>query len=212
MDSRAMVAEPTVFVVDDDPAMRESLRWLIESVGLAVETYGTARDFLRAYDGSRPGCLVLDVRMPGLSGLDLQDELAARRVRLPVIIITGFADVSMAVRALKAGAMDFIEKPFSDQDLLDRIRGAIDTDRSLREEQAEHERITALLASLTPREEEVRERVVEGKSNKTIAFELGLSEKTVEAHRKRVMQKLSAGSLADLIRLGGLPEEYKGKP
>ena len=207
-----MVAEPTVFVVDDDPAMRESLVWLIESVGIAVETYGSARDFLRTYEVSRPGCLVLDVRMPGLSGLDLQDQLAARKVSLPVIIVTGYADVPMAVRALKAGAVDFIEKPFSDQQLLDRIQDAIEADALFREEEAERERVAGQMASLTPREEEVRGRVVDGKSNKVIASELGVSAKTVEAHRKRVMQKLRAGSLADLIRMGRVAGDNKGKP
>jgi FixJ family two-component response regulator len=193
--------EPTVFVVDDDPAMRASLRWLIESVGLAVQTSSTAQEFLSTYDARSPGCLVLDVRMPGMSGLDLQAEMAARRIELPILIITGYAEVPIAVRAMKAGAFDFIEKPFSDQTLLDRIRKAITVDRNARREREELTSALQRLANVTPREHDVMDRVVAGKSNKVIAAELGLSMKTVEVHRKRVMDKMGAESLADLIRL-----------
>jgi FixJ family two-component response regulator len=193
--------EPIVFVVDDDPAMRASLRWLIESVGLAVRTASTAQEFLATYDPGSPGCLVLDVRMPGMSGLDLQAEMAARRIELPILIITGYAEVPIAVRAMKAGAFDFIEKPFSDQTLLDRIRKAISVDRNARREREEVSSALKRLSNVTRREHDVMDRVVAGKSNKVIAAELGLSMKTVEVHRKRVMDKMGAESLADLIRL-----------
>jgi FixJ family two-component response regulator len=200
-DAQEEIPQPTVFVVDDDPAMRASLRWLIESVGLAVQTSSTAQEFLSSYDPSAPGCLVLDVRMPGMSGLDLQAEMAARRIELPILIITGYAEVPIAVRAMKAGAFDFIEKPFSDQTLLDRIRKAITLDLNARREREELTAALKRLANVTPREHDVMDRVVAGKSNKLIAAELGLSMKTVEVHRKRVMDKMGAESLAELIRL-----------
>lgn len=193
--------EPTVFVVDDDPAMRASLRWLIESVGLAVTTCGDARAFLETYKGDRPGCLLLDVRMPGMSGLDLQAELSSRKITLPIVIITGYAEVPIAVRAMKAGAVDFIEKPFSDEDLLQRIRKAIALDAETRRIGAERRAIEERLNQLTARERDVLERVIRGKSNKVIASELKLSTKTVEAHRSHVMEKMQAASLAELIRL-----------
>jgi two-component system, LuxR family, response regulator FixJ len=195
------VAEPTVYVVDDDPAMRSSLRWLIESVGLVVRTCASAQEFLHTYQPSDPGCLVLDVRMPGMSGLDLQAELTARRIYIPVLIITGYAEVPLAVRAMKAGAFDFIEKPFSDQTLLDRIRAAIAQDGVSRRRRASRQVVQRRLRLLTARERDVLKGVVMGKSNKQIAAELRLSPKTVEVHRSRVMEKLKADSLADLIRL-----------
>lgn len=201
--------EPTVFVVDDDAAMRDSLRWLFGSVGLAVETFATAEEFLNACDPSRPGCLLLDVRMPGMSGLNLQDELAARHFTLPIIIITGFAEVATAVRALKTGAIDFIQKPFSDELLLERIRQAIDADRRVREAQAQHAEISERFALLSARERAVMELVVAGKANKVIAAELGLSAKTVEVHRANVMRKTGADSVADLVRRALF---LKGKP
>jgi FixJ family two-component response regulator len=201
VEAPEQIPQPTVFVVDDDPAMRASLRWLIESVGLAVQTSSTAQEFLNTYDPSSPGCLVLDVRMPGMSGLDLQAEMAARRIELPILIITGYAEVPIAVRAMKAGAFDFIEKPFSDQTLLDRIRKAISVDLNARREREELSAALKRLDNVTPREHDVMDRVVAGKSNKVIAAELGLSMKTVEVHRKRVMDKMGAESLADLIRL-----------
>jgi FixJ family two-component response regulator len=194
-------ADPTVYVVDDDPAMRSSLRWLIESVGLAVRTCASAQEFLRTYRSGDPGCLVLDVRMPGMSGLDLQQELAQRRIDLPILIITGYAEVPLAVRAMKAGAFDFIEKPFSDQTLLDRIRAAVSQDEVARRRRATREEVQARVRLLTTRERDVMNRVVTGKSNKVIAAELSLSTKTVEVHRSHVMEKLKADSLADLIRL-----------
>jgi len=197
----AMPPEPTVFVVDDDPAMRDSLCWLLQSVDLHVETYPSADAFLAAYDAGRPGCLVLDVRMPGMSGLNLQDELRARHIRLPIIMLSGHAEVPTAVRALKAGAIDFMEKPFSDELLLDRIRQAIDLDREQRDAEARRTAVAERYALLTPREREVMELVTAGKANKVIAAELGLSPKTVEVHRAAVMDKMRADSVADLVRM-----------
>jgi FixJ family two-component response regulator len=194
-------SNPTVYVVDDDPAMRSSLRWLIESVGFSVHTCGSAREFLATYRDGTPGCLVLDVRMPGMSGLDLQAELARQRINIPILIITGYAEVPLAVRAMKAGALDFIEKPFSDQTLLDRIRAAVARDEVARRRRSAREQVEARMRLLTQRERDVMERVITGKSNKLIAAELNLSMKTVEVHRAHVMEKLQAGSLADLIRL-----------
>jgi FixJ family two-component response regulator len=197
---------PTVYVVDDDPAMRSSLRWLIESVGLSVRTCSSAREFLATYRDGEPGCLVLDVRMPGMSGLDLQAELARQRISIPILIITGYAEVPLAVRAMKAGAFDFIEKPFSDQTLLDRIRAAVARDEVARRHRSAREQIEARMRLLTQRERDVMERVITGKSNKVIAAELNLSMKTVEVHRAHVMDKLQAASLADLIRLALLAD------
>lgn len=203
---------PTVYVVDDDPAMRSSLRWLIESVGLTVRTCSSAQEFLRTYEPTDPGCLVLDVRMPGMSGLDLQAELAKRKIRIPILIITGYAEVPLAVRAMKAGAFDFIEKPFSDQTLLDRIRAAVAHDELSRKRQAARAEVDARRRLLTARERDVLDRVVTGKSNKVIAAELQLSTKTVEVHRAHVMEKLKAGSLADLIRLSLLVDDDDENP
>jgi FixJ family two-component response regulator len=183
--------EAIVFVVDDDRAMRDSLRWLLESIGLTVRTYATAAEFLREHQPSQPGCLVLDVRMPGMSGLDLQAELVQRGAELPTIVVTGHAEVAMAVRAVKAGAIDFIEKPFSDQLLLDRVRQALEIDRQSREVRARREEARRRLASLSARE----------RANKEVAAALGLSTKTVEVHRAHVMSKMAVDSLAELIRV-----------
>lgn len=196
-----MNSEPTVFVVDDDQAMRNSLNWLIESIGMKVKTYSSADEFLNNYYPGRAGCLLLDVRMPGMSGLDLQVHLARQDSRLPVIIITGHGDVAMAVKAMKAGAVDFIEKPFHDEELLTSIRNALDFDEEQRTLQSQRAEIAARLAELTPREHEVMEMVTEGKANKEIASALGVSAKTVEAHRARVMDKMRASSLAELVRM-----------
>lgn len=207
-----MTAEPTVFVVDDDLAMRESLRWLIESVQLRVEVFSSSADFQKSYNPSRPGCLVLDVRMPGQSGLDLQKQLASRNIEIPIIIITGHADVPMAIRAMKQGAVDFIEKPFNDQVLLERIAQCIERDaeqRALREQQGQ---VQQRFASLTVREREVLTRIVGGKANKVVADELGLSPKTIEVHRASVMRKMEAQSLAELVRMTLLIEPRAGKP
>jgi FixJ family two-component response regulator len=204
--------EPTVFVVDDDRAMRESLSWLLDSVGLRVRSYATAADFLAEHDPAQPGCLVLDVRMPGMSGLDLQAELARRGVELPTIVITGHAEVSMAVRAVKAGAIDFIEKPFSDQLLLDRVRQALEIDLEAREVRRRREDARRRLATLTAREREVLNLVVAGKANKEIASALGVSPKTVEVHRAHVMSKMCVDSLAELIRITLLAGEIRENP
>jgi len=197
-----MPPDATVFIVDDDAAMRESLRWLLESVSLDVETFANAEEFLAAYQPTRPGCLVLDVRMPGMSGLGLQETLVARNLTLPVIIITGYAEVPTAVRALKTGAIDFIEKPFSDDILLERIRHAIAVDRQRRDEQALHADAEARFRQLTPREREVMDLVIAGKANKVIAAELNLSPKTIEVHRGNLMKKMEVDSVAELVRLG----------
>lgn len=194
-------AKPTVFVVDDDAAVRDALRFLMRSVGLTVDTFTSATEFLDAYRDDRPGCLVLDIRMPGMTGLELQDKLTERRSILPIIFITGHGDVPMAVEAMQAGAMDFIQKPFRDQDLLDRIHQAIDKDAKTRQSLSELAAIRTRLASLTPREREVMDLVVHGKANKVIAGDLDLSQRTVEIHRARVMEKMEASSLAHLVRM-----------
>jgi two-component system response regulator FixJ len=195
------MSEPTVFIVDDDKAVARSLRWLIETVRLKVETFSSAQGFLDGYDSSKPGCLVLDVRMPGMSGLDLQERLAAQRIHVPIIFITGHGDVQMAVRAVQSGAFDFVEKPFNDQDLLDRIQKAIIFDAGQRGRSMQRAQLRSLFASLTPREREVLDLVVEGMSNKAIANSLGLSAKTVEVHRAKVMEKMHARSVADLVKM-----------
>jgi FixJ family two-component response regulator len=194
-------AESTVFIVDDDADLRESLGWLLESAGLRFKGYATAQEFLDGYKSEAPGCLLLDVRMPGLSGLDLQEELRRRGVPPPIIIMTGHARVPMAVRALTGGAIDFIQKPFKDQALLERVRRAIELDRHTRQVRIECTRFAALLDYLTPREREVMELVAVGKANKIIADDLGISPKTVEIHRGRVMEKLQVDSVAELVRL-----------
>ena len=196
-----MSKEPIVFVVDDDQAIRSSLKWLIESVGLQVEAYASADEFMRSYYPGRAGCLLLDVRMPGMSGLELQEHFARNDIHIPIIIITGHGDVPMAVRAMKAGAIDFIDKPFNDELLLESIRNALTVDQQQRELQSRRAEIAARLDHLTPREHEVMEMVTEGRSNKEIAMDLGVSAKTVEAHRARVMEKMGAGSLAELVRM-----------
>jgi len=196
-----MATQQTVYVVDDDAAMRKSLRWLVESVGLKVETYSSALDFLDAANASMQGCLVLDVRMPGMSGLDLQEQLTAQHISLPVIIVTGHADVPMAVRALKSGAYDFIEKPFNDQVLLERVQRALEHGEEQRTIDQRRRMVDERIETLTPRERQVMEMVVNGMANKQVAAELGLSEKTIEVHRKHVMDKMQAGNVADLIRM-----------
>ena len=203
---------PVVFVVDDDPAMRDSLRWLIESTGARVETYGDAQGFLAAIRPDLPGVIILDVRMPGMNGLDLQAELLRRGIRLPTIVITGHAEVPMAVRAVKAGALDFIEKPFSDQLLLDRVRQALETDRQNREIRSRREDARQRLSALTTREREVLHLVVAGKANKEIASDLGVSPKTVEVHRAHVMSKMQVDSLAELIRVALLAGAIRENP
>ena len=192
--------EPIVFVVDDDEAVRESLQWLINSVDVEVRTFASANEFLDFDLPARPGCLIVDVRRPGRSGLELQRQRADRAINLPVIVITGHGDVEMAVRAMKAGAYDFIQKPFNDQVLLDRIQAALDQNAQQSEEIAERHGIMAQLAELTGRERQVLDGIVDGESNRHIATRLGLSEKTIEFHRSKVMRKMEASSLADLTR------------
>jgi FixJ family two-component response regulator len=195
------MTEPRVHVVDDDEAMRDSLKWLLESRGLKVQLYASGEEFLQAFDNGFCGCLVLDVRMPGISGLDLYEQLRERACTLPVIYITGHGDVPMAVSALKKGATDFIEKPFNDQDMLGLIESCMEQDRAASARRAENASVAQRLDSLTQRENEVLGLVVAGKLNKQIADELGISIKTVEVHRSRVMQKMGANSVAELVQL-----------
>lgn len=192
---------PTVFVVDDDEGVRNSLRFLLRSVGLPTRMLSSAGEFLESYKPSQAGCLVLDVRMPGMSGLELQQQLNLRGATLPVIFITGHGDVPMAVEAMQQGAFDFLQKPFRDQDLLDRIQRALERDARNRSALAEHEKIRERIASLTPREREVLALMTQGKSNKVMAAALGVSQRTVEIHRARVMEKSGATSLAQLVRM-----------
>jgi len=194
-------AEATVAVIDDDPDIREALRGLLRSVGLGVELFGSVQEFLAAFQRERPGCLVLDVRLPGRSGLDLQEELARADIHFPVIFISGHADVPMSVRAMKAGAIEFLTKPVRDQDLLDAIQLAIAKDRARRKQEATLERLRADFDTLTPREREVMVMVVAGRLNKQIAGDLQLSEATVKAHRSQAMRKMRARSLAELVRM-----------
>jgi len=194
-------ADATVAVIDDDPDIREALRGLLRSVGLGVELFGSVQEFLAAFQRERPGCLVLDVRLPGRSGLDLQEELARADIHFPVIFISGHADVPMSVRAMKAGAIEFLTKPVRDQDLLDAIQLAIAKDRARRKQEATLERLRADFDTLTPREREVMVMVVAGRLNKQIAGDLQLSEATVKAHRSQAMRKMRARSLAELVRM-----------
>jgi len=193
--------EATVFIVDDDEAVRGSLKLLLKTLKLPAEVFASAQDFLAGFDPRRSGCLVLDIRMPGMSGLELQQELNSRGALLPIIFITGHGDVPMAVEAMQHGAMDFLQKPFRDQDLIDRINKALEKDRAGRELLGDRERIQARVASLTPREQEVLALVTQGKANKVIAADLALSQRTVEIHRAHVMEKMGANSLAHLVRM-----------
>lgn len=192
---------PTVFLIDDDRAVRDAVGLLLRADGLAVETFATATGFLESGAVEWPGCLVLDVRMPGMSGLDLQQQLRVRGYRIPIIFMTGHGDVPMATRAMKAGAFDFMEKPFQGRTLLERVREALRFDAWERRRQAQRAGAATRLAQLSPRERDVLERVAVGQYNKTIAADLGISVSTVEIHRKRVMEKLQAESLSDLIRI-----------
>ncbi len=196
-----MDIKPTVFIVDDDEGIREGLSLLLETVGQACETYSSAIEFLDSYDSGKSGCLVLDIRMPRMTGLDLQEKLNASGSTLPIIFITGHGDVPMAVEAMRRGALDFIRKPFREQELLDRVNEALEVDAGARKLQVDRQVLLDQIGSLSPREKEVFHYVAEGKMNKVIAADLGISERTVEVHRSQVMKKLGVRTLAQLVRV-----------
>lgn len=196
-----MPKEVTVFIVDDDKEVRDALQLLMQSIGLNSETYDSAQSYLDAFDAQKPGCLVLDVRMKGMSGLALQTHLSSFPIHPPIIIITGHGDISMAVQAVQAGALDFLEKPFNEQTLLESIYRAIEKDAEQRGEASKVAEIQQRIERLTSREKEVMEQVVSGKRNKVIAYDLDISQSTVEAHRAKVMEKMEAASLSDLMRM-----------
>ena len=196
-----MNEQMTVFIVDDEEEVRDSLKMLIESVGLSAETFDSAQTYLEKFDSSRPGCLILDVRMKGMSGLTLQEELNKRPLHPPIIIITGHGDVQMAVRAVKSGASEFLEKPFNEQQLLDSIHIAIEQDAVQRGKALKLAEIQSRVDRLTEREKEVMELIVTGMLNKNIATELHISQSTVEAHRSKVMEKMECKTLSDLMRM-----------
>ena len=207
-----MSPEPTVFIVDDDSNFRKSLVWLVESVGLRTECYPAAREFLDAYDPSRPGCLVLDMRMPGMGGLDLLDEISARDIHIPIIVVTAYGDVPTAVRAMKSGAVDFVEKPFSHEFLLGRIQQCLEEDQQRQRKQAVSAEIEQRLSLLTPRQREVMDLVVAGKTSKEAALQLCISPKTVEHHRIKLMKKMQVTNVAQLIIIVGSPSQSEGNP
>ncbi len=204
--------EPTVYVIDDDKSVRDALDWLITSVDLPVKTFASSNEFLESYRPDQLGCLVVDVRMPGMSGIELQKKLAVRSDDLPIIIITGHGHVDMAVGAMKAGAFDFIEKPFDEQLVLDAIQRAIDKSVRDARHHSRQAEIRSRLDMLTPRETEVLNLIVAGEPNKRIAVKLGICEKTVEAHRAKVMEKMQAKSLADLMKICMSVELHSGNP
>jgi RNA polymerase sigma factor (sigma-70 family) len=207
-----MTDKAMIYVVDDDPAIREALRSLLRSVGHPVETFGSAPEFLLRKPVDAPGCLILDVRLPGLSGLELQRELGEADVRIPIIFISGHGDIPISVRAIKAGAVDFLSKPFRDRQLLDAIREALERDRAERAERAEKRALHQCFDMLTPREREVMGLVVSGRPNKQIAAELGISEITVKIHRGQVMRKMQAGSLAALVQMAAKIPALSSRP
>ena len=194
-------ALPTVFIVDDDRGLRQAIQDLVESVGLRAESFASGEDFLRAKRMNRPSCLVLDVRLPQMSGLDFQQRLTETGIQIPIIFITAHGDIPMSVRALKSGALEFLTKPFRDQDLLDAIHQALERDRVAREQQSEIHNLQERVRTLTAREQQVMNLVVSGMLNKQIASEIGTSEATVKVHRGNVMRKMKAGSVVDLVRM-----------
>lgn len=194
-------AKPAVYVVDDDPSVRVAMERLLKSVGLTVETFASAREFLDQATPEWSGCLIVDLRMPEMGGLDLQDQLGASQVSLPVIFLTGYGTVPASVRAMKAGAVDFLEKPVDDQTLLDAVHKALERDREAWRNQAKMQALHQRLAALTPREYEVLTFIISGRLNKQAAAELGTTEKTIKVHRARIMEKLRCASLAELVRL-----------
>jgi FixJ family two-component response regulator len=199
---------PVVLVVDDDPSVRRAIQRLVESVGLQVKLFGSAQEFLHSEGPDAPGCLVLDIRLPGISGLDFQRQLAEANIHIPIVFITAHGDIPMTVRAMKAGAVEFLTKPFRDQDLLDAIQIALERDRRRRAQEAEAAKLRERYESLTPREREVMPLVVSGLLNKQIAAEIGASEATVKVHRSQLMRKMGAESVADLVRMAaemGIP-------
>ncbi len=191
---------PTAYIVDDDESIRTLWRWLLESNAIEVRTFASAKEFIDAYRPGGPGCLVLDLRLPGMSGLELQDYLRQREIAIPVVFVTGHGDVPTAVSAIKGGAVDFIQKPFSYREVVAIIQRAFERDAGIREQRARRSQVAERLATLTEREREVMQRVIDGKLNKVIADELGISVKTVEFHRAKVMEKMGADSVAGLVQ------------
>lgn len=206
-----MSEKPTVFVVDNDAAVRRFLRTLISSVDLEVETYGTAQEFLAAFRPKQRGCILLDIRLPGMNGLELQRELRERGVRLPVIFVTGHGDVRIAVHAMKAGAADFIEKPFNNDVLLERVQTAVAESLNADEARLWKDEVERRIAALTAREQQVLDLVTLGNTNKSIAKRLAISQRTVEIHRAKVMEKMQAGSLAELVRMMAVTDPWRAR-
>lgn len=206
------LARPTVFIVDDDFGVRDAMAELIASIGIEVKSYDNVRSFLDDYISSIPGCLVLDVRLPGISGLELQEHLRRKNINIPIIFVSGHSNVAIAVRTMKAGAVDFLEKPFDDQLLLDSIQKALEIDRVSRNEEEHHSLIMKRIDCLSPREEEVLQLLIQGKANKTIADQMQLSTKTIETHRAHIMRKLGVRSMAGLMWMAIKSGEYEEVP
>lgn len=206
------LSQPTVFIIDDDYGIRHALSELIDSIGIPTKTYDNVRSFLDEYSAIQPGCLVLDVRLPGISGLELQEYFKRKGIKIPIIFISGHSNVAIAVRSMKAGAIDFLEKPFDDQLLLESIQKAIEQDRITRSEDQNHSMIMERIDCLSPREEEVLQLIIQGKANKTIADEMRLSTKTIETHRAHIMKKLGVRSMAGLMWMAMKSGVYQEVP